>query len=170
MELIKILYKGLQQVEVYDKVNGSSYFLFFQLQWGFFLSVGALLFVYHQANPLPEGIKSDAIFATFIVDHFPTGIQGLMVAGVLAATMSALDSTINALCATLYNDILPKVQGNFHHLRNTGLISVGLLVVALIASQSMACCVGIENTILDGWNPLGIFLLTVILGFVNGCD
>lgn len=128
-----------------------------------FLSVGALLFVYHQANPLPEGIKSDAIFATFIVDHFPTGIQGLMVAGVLAATMSTLDSTINALCATLYNDILPKVQGNFHHLRNTGLISVGLLVVALIASQSDGMLMlGLKIQSWTGGTLLGIFLLTVI--------
>ena len=75
-----------------------------------FLSVGALLFIYHQSVPLPPDFNSDHVFSTFIVDHFPVGIQGLMVAGVLAATMSTLDSTINALCATLYNDILPKVD------------------------------------------------------------
>lgn len=128
-----------------------------------FLSVGALLFVYHQTHPLPTGIKSDAIFANFIVDHFPTGIQGLMVAGVLAATMSTLDSTINALCATLYNDILPKVDGTFHHLRNTGLISMGLLVVALVASQSDGMLMlGLKIQSWTGGTLLGIFLLTVV--------
>ena len=61
-----------------------------------------------------------------------------MVAGVLAATMSTLDSTINALCATLYNDILPKVNDapTSQHLRNTSIISLALLVVALVASGS----------------------------------
>ena len=86
-----------------------------------------------------------------------------MVAGVLAATMSTLDSTINALCATLYNDILPKVEGVFHHLRNTALISLGLWMVALVASQyNGMLMLGLKIQSWTGGSLLGIFLCTVI--------
>lgn len=131
-----------------------------------FLSVGALLFVYHQSVPLPEGFNSDLVFSTFIVEHFPTGVQGLMVAGVLAATMSTLDSTINALCATLYNDILPKINDApaAQHLRNTSLISLALLVVALIASGSDGMLMlGLKIQSWTGGSLLGIFVATVLL-------
>lgn len=130
-----------------------------------FLSVGALLFIYHQSVPLPEGFNSDLVFSTFIVDHFPTGVQGLMVAGVLAATMSTLDSTINALCATLYNDILPKDESaTDKHLRNTSLISLALLVIALIASNSDGMLMlGLKIQSWTGGSLLGIFVASVLL-------
>ena len=130
-----------------------------------FLSVGALLFIHHQTVPLPESFNSDHVFSTFIVEHFPTGVQGLMVAGVLAATMSTLDSTINALCATLYNDILPKNElTTDHHLRNTSLISLALLVVALIASNSEGMLMlGLKIQSWTGGSLLGIFVASVLL-------
>jgi Na+/proline symporter len=131
-----------------------------------FLSVGALLFVYHQSVPLPEGFNSDHVFSTFIVEHFPRGVQGLMVAGVLAATMSTLDSTINALCATLYNDILPNKTDipAAQHLQNTSFISLALLVVALIASGSDGMLMlGLKIQSWTGGSLLGIFVTTVLL-------
>ncbi len=129
-----------------------------------FLGVGALLFVHHQAIPVPAEINSDQLFANFIVEHFPKGVQGLMVAGVLAATMSTLDSTINALCATLYNDILPKVEGEFRNTRNTAIISMTLLLVALIASNSKGMLMlGLKIQSWTGGTLLGIFIMTVLL-------
>ena len=130
-----------------------------------FLSVGALLFVYHQSNPLPADFNSDLVFSTFIVQHFPVGVQGLMVAGVLAATMSTLDSTINALCATLYNDILPKSSTqNFRNIRNSSIISGALLIVALIASNSDGMLMlGLKIQSWTGGTLLGIFVTTVLL-------
>ena len=130
-----------------------------------FLSVGALLFVYHQSHPLPADFNSDLVFSTFIVQHFPVGVQGLMVAGVLAATMSTLDSTINALCATLYNDILPKSSTqNFRNIRNSSIISGALLIVALIASNSDGMLMlGLKIQSWTGGTLLGIFVATVLL-------
>ena len=133
---------------------------------GLLLSVGALLFVHHQSVPLPADFNSDHVFSTFIVDHFPVGIQGLMVAGVLGATMSTLDSTINALCATLYNDILPKLDStpSTQHLRNTSLISIALLIVALIASNSEGMLMlGLKIQSWTGGTLLGLFVATVLL-------
>lgn len=41
----------------------------------------------------------DAIFATFIVEQLPAGIRGLLIAGVFAAAMSSLSSSINSLAS-----------------------------------------------------------------------
>ena len=53
--------------------------------------------------------------------------------------MSTLDSTINALCATVYNDILPKRDGSkfkFFAFVDTTVITLLLFVVAVVASQN----------------------------------
>ena len=73
-----------------------------------FLSIGTLLWVYHQSTPLSDDIKRDYVFAKFITEHFPPALKGLMLSGVLAATMSTLDSTINALSSCITADFFPN--------------------------------------------------------------
>lgn len=54
--------------------------------------------------------RSDEIFARFIVEGLPTGLTGLLIAGVLAAAMSSLSSSINSLAsATAYDFWAPLV-------------------------------------------------------------
>lgn len=105
-----------------------------------FLGVGALLWSYYQTHAFPATIpNADHLFAHFIVTYFPAGIRGLMVAGVLAATMSTLDSTINALCATLFNDILhqrKKFSLSQYFVIDNVVITVLLFSVAVVASQN----------------------------------
>jgi Na+/proline symporter len=81
----------------------------------------------------------DHLFAHFIVTHFPVGVRGLMVAGVMAATMSTLDSVINALCATIYNDILHARKGrklSTYFLWDNAVITLLLFTVAVAAAQN----------------------------------
>lgn len=105
-----------------------------------FLGVGALLWSFYQVHPFPAGVpNADHLFAHFIVTYFPTGLKGLMVAGVMAATMSTLDSTINALCATLHNDVFPNrdvTKLGKHMFWDNVIITTLLLTVALIASTN----------------------------------
>ena len=42
----------------------------------------------------------------FMLTELPLGVRGLMVAGLLAAAMSSLDSALNALAATTMNDLV----------------------------------------------------------------
>ncbi len=104
-----------------------------------FLGVGSLLWAHYQAIPMTENIPADRLFAYFITEHFPSPLKGLMVAGVLAATMSTLDSTINALSSCFWNDILPgRRVDNVSSLyrRDTLIITLLLLVVAFASSLS----------------------------------
>ena len=102
-----------------------------------FLPIGPLLWAYAQSSPFPEHLKADEIFAYFITAHFPLPLQGLMLAGVLAATMSTLDSTVNALSSVLWNDLWPKRDEKkigFYFKVDALIISLLLTGIAILAS------------------------------------
>jgi SSS family transporter len=81
---------------------GSGVFAF--LQFGAFLLVGSFLYLFFQG----EAPAQDREFSTFIVEHLPVGVRGLLLAGVLSAAMSTLSSSINALASSTLMDWLKK--------------------------------------------------------------
>ncbi|MEL6867434.1 MAG: sodium:solute symporter, partial [Bacteroidota bacterium] len=71
--------------------------------WIFFF-MGTALFAYYQARPaelLPAMSANDAIFPWYIFSALPDGISGLLIAGIFAAAMSSLSSSMNS-AATAY--------------------------------------------------------------------
>lgn len=135
-----------------------------------FLSIGSLLWAHYQINLAPE-MADDKIFAFFITEYFPAGLKGLMVAGVLAATMSTLDSSINALSSTLYNDILRtetknKLKIKKYYKRDTLIITCGLMLIAFIASTSDGLLLfGLKITSWTAGSLLSVFFATVVFKF-----
>lgn len=131
-----------------------------------FLSVGSLLWAYYQSHPLPDVKGADYLFPHFIVNYFPLGLRGIMVAGVLAATMSVLDSTINALCATSYNDIFPNrdvKKMKFYGLVDSIVWGCGILTIAIIASKSEGLLyMGLKAQSWTGGTLLALFLSKVV--------
>ena len=76
-------------------------------QFLLFLVVGLGLWVYYEGRAFDT---TDEIFARFIVEELPPGISGLIVAGVFAAAMSSLSSSINSLAsASAYDFWAPWV-------------------------------------------------------------
>jgi len=65
-------------------------------QFLLFLVVGLGLWVYYEGRTFDT---TDQIFALFIVEALPPGISGLLIAGVFAAAMSSLSSSINSLAS-----------------------------------------------------------------------
>ena len=133
-----------------------------------FLGVGALLWAHYQTHPYPTTIPTaDYLFPHFIVNYFPAGLRGIMVAGVLAATMSVLDSTINALCATVYNDILPKRDINKIKLNSfiDSIVVAGLILsVALLATKyDGLLLLGLKAQSWTGGALLALFITKVIV-------
>lgn len=80
---------------------------FILLQFLFFLILGLCLYAYYQGVSLAQlGLKStDEIFPKFIIDNLPTGISGLVIAGVLASAMGTLSSSISSLASSTYLDL-----------------------------------------------------------------
>lgn len=106
-------------------------------------TTGLALMAYFQANPsqLMEGtsVKQDAdkLFAQFIAVGLPSGVTGLVIAGLLAAAMSSLSSGINSSCSVIAVDfierLVPRREKPMSAMRRTQIISwiVGCAVVAL---------------------------------------
>jgi len=77
------------------------------LQFAFFLVLGLCLYAFYNGIPFQQlGLtSSDEIFPKFIVENLPTGIAGLVVAGVLASAMGTLSSSISSLASSTFLDI-----------------------------------------------------------------
>lgn len=78
------------------------------LQFTLFLMIGIGLFAYYGGRHFAV---PDSIFPTFVVDAMPAGLRGLIVAAVLAATMSAHSGALNALAASTTLDIYLPLTG-----------------------------------------------------------
>lgn len=77
-------------------------------QFALFLLVGSAIWA---AGFAPETLPSDQIFSRFIIDHLPVGLTGLVIAGILAAAMSTISSSINALASSLTHDWYASLTG-----------------------------------------------------------
>src|SRR5688572_4089892 len=77
-------------------------------QFGLFLMIGLGLFAYYEGRKFAV---PDAIFPTFVVDVMPPGLTGLVVAAILAASMSTLSGSINSLAAATVHDIWLPLKG-----------------------------------------------------------
>ncbi len=81
-------------------------------QFALFLLVGLMLWVYYGASPQELGLsRADEIFPRFIIEGLPPGISGLLLAGILAAAMSTLSSSLNALASSTLFDLYQRWRG-----------------------------------------------------------
>jgi SSS family transporter len=73
-----------------------------------FFFLGTALFAFYQVNPsrLAPGLPNDAIVGYFISHELPHGIVGLIIAGIFAAAMSTLSSSLNSVAAVAASDFL----------------------------------------------------------------
>jgi SSS family transporter len=77
------------------------------LQFAFFLILGLCLYAFYNGVPFDQlGLNSsDEIFPKFIVENLPTGLAGLVIAGVFASAMGSLSSSISSLASSTYLDL-----------------------------------------------------------------
>ncbi|KXK06079.1 MAG: sodium:solute symporter [Ignavibacteriaceae bacterium] len=90
------------------------------LQFAIFLIIGVMLYAFYEGLPFKEMFvqnhaltKPDEIFPKFIIEQLPVGVVGIVVSGLLAASMSTLSSTFNALSSATILDLFgDKFSGN----------------------------------------------------------
>jgi len=85
---------------------------FILLQFGFFLVLGLCLYAFYGGVTVQQlGLSaSDEVFPKFIVENLPTGVAGLVVAGVLASAMGTLSSSISSLASATYLDLFKATR------------------------------------------------------------
>jgi len=96
-----------------------------------FLLVGTGLFVFYKANPqrLIPLEATDQIFALFIAGQMPAGLAGLVIAGVFAAAMSSLDSSMHSIATVVTTDFVRRFRPKLAE--NTYLFFARCLTIAL---------------------------------------
>lgn len=77
-------------------------------QFTLFLLVGVAIWA---AGLAPERLPGDQLFPAFVVNHLPTGLAGLVVAGILAAAMGTHSSAINSLASSATHDLYASWTG-----------------------------------------------------------
>lgn len=104
-------------------------------QFALFLLVGVAIWA---AGLAPDGMAGDSIFPAFILGRLPAGLAGLVIAGILAAAMSTISSSISAMASSMTHDLYASWTGRrdpAHLLRVGRALSagwgVGLIVAAL---------------------------------------
>ncbi len=101
-------------------------------QFALFLLVGAVLWT---AFPAGRTLPGDEVLPRFITTHLAGGFAGLAVAGILAAAMSTIASSLNALASSTTHDWyapLAERAGDDAHLLRVGRLFTVLWAVVLV--------------------------------------
>ncbi len=80
------------------------------IQFAIFLVIGLLLWLHYDGASINTlGLtRGDEVFPKFIVEGLPAGVSGILLAGIIAAAMSTLSSSLNSLSAATVLDLLPQ--------------------------------------------------------------
>ncbi|MDH5315505.1 MAG: sodium:solute symporter [Gemmatimonadota bacterium] len=103
------------------------------MQFLLFLLVGSAIWASGNA---PEDLRPDMIFPRFVIEQLPAGISGLVIAGILAAAMSTISSSINALASSVTHDFYAGWSGRRDpaHLLKVGRFFTTVWGIALVAA------------------------------------
>jgi SSS family solute:Na+ symporter len=114
----------------------------------------------------------------FVLNHFPHGLIGLVMVGLVAAAMSSLDSTLNALSALSMQDIVGGLVKRAFSRRTEMLLSKMLTVFWGVVCLAFSFYVGdVAPTVIESVNKIGslingpllaVFLMGMLSRRVNG--
>jgi SSS family solute:Na+ symporter len=144
-------------------------------QFGLFLFVGVMLFVYYQVPAASFG-RADRIYPTFIVSRMPHGIAGLLIAAILAAAMSNLSAALNSLSSSSIMDFYVRFRptvSEVARMRLARMATVGwalvLFALAMLALHWVGRVVeaGLQIASIAYGALLGVFLLGVLTKRAN---
>ena len=140
--------------------------------------VGTALYAYYGVNTgkLPMGISGDKVFPWFIANEMPPGVTGLLIAAIIAAAMSSVDSSLNSSSTLVLEDFAKRVRGDGIEARRQLTILHGATVVMGILGIGMALAMINVKSALDAWwklagifsgGMLGLFLLAMLARRAN---
>ncbi|MBE0546558.1 MAG: sodium transporter, partial [Rubrivivax sp.] len=150
-------------------LNGLARFPLTLLYCGLGLAVGA---VYLASEPLRAAVPAgrlDYLMPRFIELHLPAGVRGLLVAAILAAAMSSLDSALNSLSAATLRDFVEPRLGpqapESRRLLASRLVTLGWGVVIV----GFGLVVGdLASSVVEGINRIGALFYGPLLA-AFGC-
>jgi SSS family transporter len=131
--------------------------------------VGLALFAYFQRQPAPDGLPPDRLLPHFMSVAFPTGALGLVIAAILAASLSSIDSAVHSCSSVLIVDVYQRLLRQRPDDEND-VVRASRIATLLVGATGtvLACNVANIGTLLEIANKLinaftgplfGMFLL-----------
>jgi solute:Na+ symporter, SSS family len=115
--------------------------------WLYFSFLGTALYVYFKVFPDLDAYNillgnadrsAEEILPYFVISCLPVGVSGLVIAAVMAAAMSSLDSSINAIATIsvvdFYRRHFVKDASETHYLRAARIIAIVASVVMILTA------------------------------------
>ena len=156
-----------------------------------FFAIGAGLYTFFKTHPAEMDYtmaKNDIIFPFFMMSQLPSGVAGLLIAAIFAATMSTISSNINSVATAFTVDFYQRFKKNATDrnllltARYSSLISgvFGMLIALLMATWNILSLLdffqeilGLLSSGLGGLFLMGIFFPRIgakaaTIGFVAG--
>lgn len=136
-------------------------------QFALFLFIGVELACFHRvAEAAAPAVRSDQALMSFVVQHMGTGLRGLILAAILAATMSTLSSSFNSSASSLTNDWLGRLLVGVDERKTLRLARWLTLFFALVqvAVAIGAYRLAISSTIVDAVLSIAGFATGLVLG------
>ncbi|MBN1517621.1 sodium/solute symporter [Candidatus Sumerlaeota bacterium] len=124
-------------------------------------SLGTVLFLFYRERPelLSPALKNDGVYPLFAAQFLPSGIAGLVVAALLAATMSTLSSAVNSMANLGVDDWYRRL---FKNATDHGCVWLGrILSVALGMIGTAAALWLAKNKMPSVWD-LAILITGII--------
>lgn len=145
-------------------------------QFFMFLFLGLMLYTFYNG----ENMNPNEVFAHFIINYMPSGISGLIVAGLFAAAMSTLAGSMNSLASSAMMDIYKPYFGKGMDEKKELLVSRAMTAIwATLLIGSAIFFMGTKKTVVElalsiasftYGGLLGSFLLGVLFKKVEETD
>jgi len=146
-----------------------------------FFGIGTALFVFFRSRPQalnPVLANTDAILPWYVVTQLPVGVAGLVIAGVFAAAMSTLDSSMNSIATAVTTDFYRRFRPlasdqSCLRLARVATAAVGILGTAFALSMARWGIMSLWDQFarflgLFGGGLAGLFLLAIFTRRVGG--
>jgi Na+(H+)/acetate symporter ActP len=131
--------------------------------------------IIEEVAPNEESNDKDYVFITFILNHLPTGLIGLLLAVIFSAAMSSTASELNALAATTTVDLYQRNRRGKspeHYVRASKSFTLLWGVVAILFAfvgnlfENLILLVNIIGSLFYG-TILGIFLVAIFIDTIK---
>jgi SSS family solute:Na+ symporter len=103
--------------------------------WGTFMAIGACLYGYYQLSGAAAPAVSDQVVPHFIAQQLPVGVVGLMLAAILAASMSSISPDLNSIATAFTADFAGHVRPGLTDARR---VLIGRLSAAVAGAGAVA--------------------------------
>lgn len=132
------------------------------------MTLGAAFMVSPELQTHVKGEKFDFLVPAFILYELPSGLRGLLISALLAASMSSLDSALNSLSAATMRDFVERGRTLDEH-RILFLSKVTTVFWGLVITGFAFIVGGISDTVIESINKIGsAFYGPILAAFLVG--